>query len=140
MKNLFVVSLFLAASCLFAANIQAQLIIITNPAAKATEISNTDLRDVFAGNARSLKDVGRVAPVLLKAGTLHEEFLHAYIGKSDATYRAYLRSLVFAGQVAMPKSVDTEAAVVDYVAHNPGTLGYIGKQTPHEGVKVLAVK
>ena len=140
MKNLFVVSVFLVASCLFAANTQAQLIIITNPAAKATEISNTDLRDVFTGSASSLKDVGRVAPVLLKGGTVHEEFLHAYIGKSDATYRAFWRSLVFSGQVAMPKSVDTEGTLVDYVAHNPGTIGYISKQTPHESVKVLAVK
>ena len=40
----------------------------------------------------------------------------------------------------MPKSIDSEAAMVEYVAHNPGAIGYIGKATPHEGVKVLAVK
>jgi ABC-type phosphate transport system substrate-binding protein len=40
----------------------------------------------------------------------------------------------------MPKSLDSEAAVVDYVAHNPGAIGYISKATPHDGVKVLAVR
>jgi ABC-type phosphate transport system substrate-binding protein len=36
--------------------------------------------------------------------------------------------------------LDGDAAVVEFVAHNPGTIGYIGKASPHEGVKVLAVK
>jgi ABC-type phosphate transport system substrate-binding protein len=40
----------------------------------------------------------------------------------------------------MPKSLDSETAVVEYVAHNAGAIGYIGKATPHEGVKVLAVR
>jgi ABC-type phosphate transport system substrate-binding protein len=40
----------------------------------------------------------------------------------------------------MPKSLDSDAAVVEYVAHNPGAIGYIGKSAPHEGVKVLSVR
>jgi hypothetical protein len=40
----------------------------------------------------------------------------------------------------MPKSLDTDTAVVDFVAHNAGAIGYIGKSTAHEGVKVLAVR
>jgi hypothetical protein len=81
-----------------------------------------------------------VTPVLLKTGSAHDEFLSAYIGKNDTAFRAGWRSLVFSGQAAMPKSLDSEAAVVEYVAHNAGAIGYIGKATPHEGVKVLAVR
>jgi hypothetical protein len=40
----------------------------------------------------------------------------------------------------MPKSVESDAAAVDFVSHNAGAIGYISKATPHEGVKVLAVK
>ena len=76
----------------------------------------------------------------MKAGTAHEEFLQAYIGKNDTAYRAGWRSLVFSGQATMPKSLEGDAAVVEFVAHNPGAVGYIGKASPHEGVKVLAVK
>lgn len=79
-------------------------------------------------------------PILLKTGTIHEEFLQAYIGKNDTAYRAGWRSLVFTGQASMPKSLETDAAVVEFVAHNAGAIGYIGKATAHEGVKVLAVK
>jgi len=79
-------------------------------------------------------------PILLKSGTANEEFLQAYIGKNDAAYRAGWRSLVFSGQATMPKSVDGDAAVVEFVSHNAGAIGYISKATPHEGVKVLTIK
>ena len=107
---------------------------------KANEISKSDLRDVFTGASTGLPGGGNVVPILLKAGTVHEEFLQAYIGKNDTAYRAGWRSLVFSGQASMPKSLDTDTAVVEFVAHNAGAIGYIGKATPHEGVKVLAVK
>jgi ABC-type phosphate transport system substrate-binding protein len=127
-------------SLLLAAQAQAQVIVIANPSVKATEVTKNDLRDVFTGAATALPGGGSVVPILLKAGTVHEEFLQAYIGKNDTAYRAGWRSLVFSGQASMPKSLDTDAAVVEFVAHNTGAIGYIGKGTPHEGVKVLAVK
>jgi ABC-type phosphate transport system substrate-binding protein len=40
----------------------------------------------------------------------------------------------------MPKSLDSDAEVVAFVAHNPGAIGYISKASPHDGVKVLTVK
>lgn len=140
MKNLRYAILLLAAASIFAVHAQAQVIVIANPSVKATEISKSDLRDIFTGNATLLPGGGSVVPILLKAGTVHEEFLQAYIGKNDTAYRAGWRSLVFSGQASMPKSLDSDAAVVEFVAHNPGAIGYIGKATPHDGVKVLTVK
>ncbi|HEY1254949.1 MAG TPA: hypothetical protein VGF01_09230 [Terracidiphilus sp.] len=140
MKKLLSIFLLLAAASIFAVHAQAQVIVIANPSVKATEVSKSDLRDVFTGAATELKDGSRVVPILLKAGTVHEEFLQAYIGKNDTAYRAGWRSLVFSGQATMPKSLDADAAVVDFVAHNSGAIGYISRSTPHEGVKVLAVK
>jgi ABC-type phosphate transport system substrate-binding protein len=139
MKKLIVFA-FLLAALACAARAQAQVIVIANPGVKSADISKDDLRDVFTGNAAALKDGSRVVPILLKAGTAHEEFLQVYIGKSDTAYRAGWRSLVFSGQASMPKSLDGDAAIVDFVAHNQGAIGYISKSTPHEGVKVLTVR
>ena len=140
MKKLLFVILLLAAASVLAAHVQAQVIVIANPGVKATEISKSDLRDVFTGAATALPGGGNVVPILLKAGTVHEEFLQVYIGKNDTAYRAGWRNLVFSGQASMPKSLDTDAAVVEFVAHNTGAIGYISKASPHEGVKVLTVK
>ncbi len=140
MKKFISISLFMIAALVCAARAQAQVIVIANPSVKADSVSKSDLRDVFTGNATSLPDGSRVVPILLKAGTVQAEFLQAFIGKSDTAYRAGWRSLVFSGQASMPKSLDGDAAVVDFVAHNPGAIGYISKATPHEGVKVLTVR
>jgi ABC-type phosphate transport system substrate-binding protein len=138
MKKLVYAFLLVASASIFAAQAKAQVIVIANPSVKASEVSKSDLKDVFTGASTSLGG-GTVVPILLKTGAAHDEFLSAYLGKNDTAFRAGWRSLVFSGQATMPKSLDSEAAVAEYVAHNPGAIGYIGKATPHDGVKVLAV-
>lgn len=140
MKKLIMFFFVAFAGLFFVGSAQAQVLIIANPSVKAADVSKSDLKDVFSGASSGLKDGSHVLPVLLKQGTVHEEFLTAYIGKSDTAFRASWRSLVFSGQATMPKSVDSDAAMVEYVAHNPGAIGYISKSSPHEGVKVLAVR
>jgi ABC-type phosphate transport system substrate-binding protein len=140
MKKQFIALFFALGVLLLAGNAQAQAIVIVNPGVKAADVSKADLRDVFTGGATNLKDGSQVTPVLLKPGGTNDEFLSAYIGKNDTAFRAGWRSLVFSGQATMPESLDSETAVVEYVAHNAGAIGYIGKATPHEGVKVLAVR
>ena len=140
MKKLLIAFLLVASASIFVVQAKAQVIVIANPGVKASAVSKSDLKDVFTGAATALPGGGNVVPILLKAGTVHEEFLQAYIGKNDTAYRAGWRSLVFSGQASMPKSLDGDAAVVDFVAHNAGAIGYIGKASPHDGVKVLTVK
>jgi len=140
MKQLLYLMLIASSASIFVAQAHAQAIVIVNPGVKSADVSKGDLKDVFTGAASSLKDGSHVTPVLLKEGPAHEEFLTAYVGKNDTAFRAGWRSLVFSGQASMPKSLDSEAAMVEYVAHTPGAIGYVAKSAPHDGVKVLAVK
>jgi len=119
---------------------RAQVIIIANPNVKANEISKADLHEVFTGSATTLKDGSRVVPILMNEGTANEEFLKAYIGKSDSAYRATWRSLVFSGQATMPKTLEGDEAVVAFVLAHSGAIGYIDKGSAHAGVKVLTIK
>jgi hypothetical protein len=117
---------------------RAQMV-IANDSVKSASVSKSELRDVFTGASASLGG-SHVVPALLKSGPAHEAFLAEYVGKSDAALSATWRSLVFSGQASMPKSVDSDAAMVEYVVKTPGAIGYIAKTSPHEGVKVLAVQ
>ena len=140
MKKTLLTLIVVAGSLALAAKAHAQVIVIANPSVKPADVSKNDLRDVFTGDSCKFKDGSKVAPVLLKAGGTSDEFLAAFIGKSDTAFRASWRSLVFSGQASMPKTIDTDAAMVDFVAHTAGAIGYISKSTPHEGVKVLSVR
>jgi ABC-type phosphate transport system substrate-binding protein len=119
---------------------QSQVLIIANPSVTAVDVSKQDLRDVFTGASSSFKGAVQVTPVLLKQGPVNEDFLGLYVGKSDSAFRASWRSLLFSGQGTMPRTLDSDAAVVEYVAHTAGAIGYIGKATPHGGVKILPVR
>jgi ABC-type phosphate transport system substrate-binding protein len=119
---------------------EAQLIVIANPNVRTNEISRNDLRDIFTGTVTTLPDGNQVIPVLLKPGTEYEEFLQIFIGKSDTEYRAGWRALVFAGKTSMPLRLEPDNAVVDFVAHHNGAIGYINETSPHQSVKVLVVK
>jgi ABC-type phosphate transport system substrate-binding protein len=139
MKKLILSSIFSFAMSILSTSAGGQAIVIANASVKASGVSKDDLKDVFTGNATTLKDGSKVVPVLLKDRPANEEFLKEHVGKGDTAYRAGWRSLVFSGQASMPKSLDDDAAAVAFVAHTPGTIGYIDKASPHEGVKVLEV-
>ena len=135
-----ILSLLILAGSLCCRSLEAQVVVIANPSVKSAEVSTVDLRDVFTGNSSTFKDGSHVTPVLLKQGPVNDGFLTLYVGKSDAAFRANWRSLLFSGQVAMPRTFDSEIAMVEYVAHTAGAVGYISHSTPHEGVKVLGVR
>jgi ABC-type phosphate transport system substrate-binding protein len=138
MKKRLLAILFVAAATFFANHCSAQ-VIIANNSVKVSDTSKSELKEVFTGSASSIGG-SHVIPVLLKEGAVEDQFLAAYIGKANAAFVANWRSLVFSGQATMPKSLNSDAAVVEYVAHNPGAIGYIGRSSPHEGVKVIAVR
>ena len=140
MKKRILIFVFGALSPLLCHMAQAQVVVIANSSVKSADVSTADLRDVFTGTSTTFKDGSRVTPVLLKQGPVNDGFLTLYVGKSDAAFRAGWRSLLFSGQGAMPRTLESEAAVVDYVAHTSGAVGYISHSTPHDGVKVLAVR
>lgn len=131
--------LFAAAALAFAGRAHGQVIVIANPSIKSVDASKSDLKDVFTGAGSSLGG-SHAVPVLLKTGAANDEFVSTYIGKNSSAFLLSWRSLVFSGQASMPKSVGTDAAMVEFVAHTAGAVGYIAKASPHEGVKVLAIK
>ena len=89
MKKLLLIMMFLPSLA------SAQIIVIAHPGMKSAEISKGEIRNVFTGESTRLSDGTRVTPVLLKQCGTHDEFLSAYIGKSEAAFRAYWRSQVF---------------------------------------------
>ena len=140
MRTLRLIFPLLAATAMLGVRLQAQVIVIANPNVKSATVSKKELREVFTGASSNLRDGSRVTPVLLKRGSVHNEFLLAYVGMNDLGLRAAWRSLLFSGQSVMPKSVESETAAVEYVAGTAGAIGYISQSTPHDGVKVMAVQ
>lgn len=132
---------FVAAIAMFAASAaKAQVVVIANPSVNASSVSKSDLKKVFTGASGRLSSGSHVTPVLLKEGPTHNTFLSAYVEKTPIAILLIWRGLVMSGQGSMPKTFDSEEAMVQYVARTPGSIGYIASATPHDEVKVLKVE
>jgi len=118
----------------------ADIKIIANPGVGVASISAEDLKGVFLATKSSLSDGSHVEPVLEKGGAAHESFLREFLGKSDAAFETYYRSLVFTGKASMPKSTASDAEMVAYVAKTKGAIGYVSAGANTAGVKTLEVK
>src|SRR5262245_21344594 len=106
-----------------AVDVTADVKVIANPSMSASEISFEDLKAVFLGTKTTVAG-SQVEPVLAKTGRAHDVFLKTYLGKSDETLTTYYRGLVFTGKASMPKSFDSDAEIVAYVARTKGAIGY----------------
>jgi len=113
--------------------------IVANPNVRADSITPAELRSVFLEDRRSLNDGSHVEPVLAKGGAAHQAFLRQYVGKSDDELRTYYRTLVFTGTGAMPKFLDSDAEIINYVSRTKGAIGYVSIDFPATGVKVLVI-
>lgn len=114
--------------------------VVANSSVPARGVKSDEIREIFLGERRTLADGSKVSPVLLKNGPPHQAFLNAYIGKSDGAFRAGWMRLVFTGKGNLPRTFDTEAGLLEYVAGTPGAIGYIHSSTPHPNVRVLTVR
>lgn len=117
----------------------ADVVVIAHPSVKADQISAAELRSLFLLEQKTLSDGSHMEPVLARSGAAHALFLKRYMGKSDDDLRNYYRTLVFTGTGWMPKSLASDAEIIEYVARTRGAIGYVDNGATLTGVKVLAV-
>jgi len=114
------------------------IVLVANKSVQVSALNDADLRAIFTGEKTRFADGSRALPVTLKGGAAHEVFLRKHLGETPDEFRAQWRKAVFTGQGAMPKTFDSEAAVIQYVATTPGALGYVSRISPQDNVKSLA--
>lgn len=135
--GLLLLSAIIPALCGFATG--QDVIVVVNKQTSISQITISQLREIFTGTRSRFTDGGRALPVLLKGGPVHEVFLHHYLGESPAEFRTRWRKAVFTGEGSMPKEFGTEAAILEYVAATPGAIGYVSRISDPDAVKTLMV-
>jgi len=127
----------IAVACLHAS--AAEVKIVANPGLKSDSISASELRGIFLAQRNSLRDGSHVQPVFEKSGAVHQAFLKEFLKEDNETLQAQYYTLVFTGKASMPKTFNTDAEVLAYVARTNGAIGYVAASANSEAVKVLEV-
>jgi hypothetical protein len=115
------------------------VLIVANKNVLVSQITSSQLRDLFTGAKTSFKDGSRAVPVVLKGGPVHEVFLRKHVGETPEEFRARWRKAVFTGQGSMLKECASEAALLEFIVSTPGAVGYVSRVADGLSVKVLAV-
>ncbi|SDS64299.1 hypothetical protein SAMN05216421_1900 [Halopseudomonas xinjiangensis] len=119
------------------ASLRAELVAVAHPSAKITQLSRSDLINIFMGRYRKLPSGVAALPVDL--GPLRERFYRQLVNKDLAEINSYWARLVFSGQASPPLQIAEEAEMLAYLRRNPGAIGFIDRaNVPEDMVVVLA--
>ena len=113
--------------------------VIANSSVTSDSISVEELKSVFLLQKKKLKDGSFVEPVVQRRGAVHDAFFQHLLKRDPQEIWAYYNAVVFTGKGSMPKELNSDSAVVAYVASSRGAIGYVSSSTSSEGVKVLTV-
>ncbi len=113
---------------------------IANPSVTQTEISASDIKEIYLGNKGTWQDgasmnVGMIANQVVLAG-----FLTKYIDMPYRMFDFHWKQTVFSGKAVQPKKFANDAEMIQFVSSTPGAIGFVEAVGDAKNVKVLTVK
>ncbi len=115
------------------------VVVIINPSVSESALTMQDVGNIYLGKKTSWSDGNSIKFVVLKGAT-HTAFLENCVGKTESQFETFWKKQVFTGKGTPPKELDSDQAMVEYVAQNPGTIGYVSAGTDVSKVKTVTIK
>jgi ABC-type phosphate transport system substrate-binding protein len=135
-----VLGVFSALALSAGATVAADFTIIANKSTAASSIGKADLQSIFLGEKTRWDDGKPIKIVVLDEGEVHKAFLQQILGKTPSQFDSYWKRLVFTGKASVPKSFGDASKLIDFVAEQAGTVGYVSAGQAGSSVKILSVK
>ena len=104
------------------------------------QLDSKELRSIFKAQKQWWDNDTKISIVLLKSsvpisGTIADKVF----AMTKNEVKTYWIQIVFRGKAATPKHLDSEGAVVDYVASTPGAIGVVSADTDIGSLKIIPV-
>ncbi|MBI9073844.1 MAG: hypothetical protein JEZ02_00440 [Desulfatibacillum sp.] len=138
MKRIAGICLILALLC--GPALAAGPVLIVNPGVNIDSLDSKTIRYIFLGKKTSWDGGMRVIPVALEGGPVHKEFLKTYVRQTPSQFSTHWKRMTFTGKAEEIKTFQSEADLTQFVATQPGAVGYVGDTAPAIGVKVVPVE
>lgn len=139
-----VIALVLLASAVLTRPGRAQdrdFVVIVNTFNPFVEIRAEELSHLFLKKATTWSNGQAAMPVDQREDSpLRRRFASRVLNKDTMSLKSYWQQMVFSGKAVPPPSLDSDAAVLEFVRHNSYAVGYVSAATPlPSDVRVLAV-
>lgn len=116
------------------------IVIIANTSVPVDSLSRGALNDIFLGIEAAWKDAQEISIALQEKSDIHSAFTNEFTNKSPSQFKMHWRKLVFLGQASQPDSFGTEQELIDYVAKNPGAIGYVSAAPQNDRIKTIGIE
>ena len=133
MQRLFITAVLLLISSVTS----AQTVVVVAKDSNIKSLDYQHVANIFLARTNRLPNGEKAQPLELKENPLREYFYQAISGKSPKQLYAYWTTLVFTGKGTPPKEVST-AEMLQVVASNPNTIGFVDAASVTGDVKVIA--
>jgi ABC-type phosphate transport system substrate-binding protein len=111
---------------------------VSNP---ASSVDRDFVAAAFLKKATRWDDGQTIRPVdLPQASPVRRSFSENVLRRSVSAVRSYWQQRIFSGRGVPPPELESEVAVAEYVARNPGAVGYVSGSVDLRRVKVLALR
>lgn len=111
--------------------------VIVNPA-NSDNLTAVDIQNIYLAKVKTFSDGSTITAVNLAEGNAtRTEFEKNVCDKTDSQMKSYWAKLVFTGKAIPIKQLDSDQAVIDFVASNKSAIGYINKSSATGAVKVI---
>lgn len=119
----------------------ADMVIIVHPS-NDNPITQDFLKNLYLGKTQTFDDGSRAQPLDLPAGDeLRETFLRIAVEQKPVQYRRHWSKALFTGGGEPPEEVTSQRQVIEMVAENPNSIGYVDASLLDDRVKsVLRVR
>ena len=132
-NHLFGLTLLLTSSL-----VAAELVIITNKSTQEKRLTKNTLADMYLDKVKTYPDGTRVRAVDQAPGSdARKTFYQAILGKSETQVNRYWAKRRYSGKGKPPMVISGDEAVKNWIANNPGAIGYIDKKNLDNSVKAL---
>ncbi len=124
-----------------AVDASGDLAVIVNKATALDTLSSTDLRSMILGEKAKWPDGKAVVTVQSALDSPEKNLQSKTVTKmNEAALKRYYMLAVFNGkEIALPKDLPSAAALKQFVARTPGSIGCILSSDVDDSVKVLKV-
>lgn len=115
----------------------AEYVVIVNKS-NTTAISQADIERMYLAKTNAFSDGALAIPLNHEEGTaIRIAFDQEIVGRSESQMKAYWARLLFTGRATPIKQMANDAEMMELVAKNPSTIGYVKSSSADDTVKVL---
>lgn len=121
------IKVFLFVSLLYWGNtlFSEDYVVITHSSNAIDSLSVDQLRAIMLGDVNRWQGGGAVRLAVLKWGEFHGATIRAITGRRASQFSRAWKKLIFTGQGIAPREQGSVEEMLEYVAANEGSLGYV---------------